>query len=351
MKRLYVMAAAIPLLAMVAAAQDDALRQQKLMAVQEDLAKQKLKAEFDAVASQMKVIGLSGTAMGPTVKGAPYSAVEVSESNQVLADGTRIHNENQTTVYRDSEGRVRRETPNQITIMDPVAGVSYFLNPKTQTATKGTLSIPVIFNRRVAGPGGENHVYVGGSTGETATFAVTASKDGATSVTVNGNPVDPSTIKMETRSFSINGAPVDEQTFALAQDKMKAAMAENKMKRLAVPVSDAELAFSTDAGGVLRSRITSPGKTEALGKQLIEGINADGTRFSTTLETGAIGNDRPIQMVNERWYSSELQTVIMTKHSDPRTGEELLRLTNISRTEPGADLFQVPANYQLQERK
>jgi hypothetical protein len=69
------------------------------------------------------------------------------------------------------------------------------------------------------------------------------------------------------------------------------------------------------------------------------------------LETGAIGNDRPIQMVNERWYSSELQTVVMTKHSDPRTGEEIFRLTNISRAEPGADLFLVPANYQLQERK
>jgi len=343
MKRLYVMAAAVPLLVQVAEEQDDVMRQ-KLMAAQD---MQKMKAELEALAGQMKVIGLSGAAMGQTVKGAPYSAVEVSENNQVLADGTRIHNENQTTVYRDSEGRVRRETPNQVTIMDPVAGVSYFLNPKTQTATKATLSMPVTFNRRVAGGGGslENHVYVGGTgtTSETATFEVRSDKDGTTSMTVNGKPVDPSTIGMETHTFTINGSTVDEQTFALAQDKMKAAMAKDKAK--------AELEFSTGAGGVLRSRITSPGKTEALGKQMIEGVNADGSRFSTTLETGAVGNDRPIQMVNERWYSSELQTVIMTKHSDPRTGEELFRLTNINRSEPGADLFQVPANYQLQERK
>jgi hypothetical protein len=342
MKRLYVMVAAVPLLALVAAAQDDVIRQKQ---AQEDLAKQKMRAEFEAVAGQMKVIGLSGAAMGPTVKGAPYSAVEVSESNQVLADGTRIHNENQTNVYRDSEGRVRRETPNQITIMDPVASVSYFLNPKTQTATKATLSIPMV--RRRVGPAGAEggvgggFIAAGGSTSENATFEVRSSKDGTTSVTVNGNPVDPSTIRMETRSFSINGTPVDEQAFALAQDKMKVTM--DKM--------NAELSVGAGSGGVLRSRITSPGKTEALGKQMIEGVNSDGTRFSTTLDTGAVGNDRPIQMINERWYSSELQTVVMTKHSDPRTGEEIFRLTNISRTEPGADLFQIPANYQLLDRK
>ena len=74
--------------------------------------------------------------MGKTVKGAPYSGVEVNESTQMLADGTRIHNESQTQVYRDSEGRMRRETPNEITIWDPVANASYVLNPKTQTARK-----------------------------------------------------------------------------------------------------------------------------------------------------------------------------------------------------------------------
>ena len=54
----------------------------------------------------------------------------------MLADGTRIHNESQTQVYRDSEGRMRRETPNEITIWDPVANASWVLNPKTQTARK-----------------------------------------------------------------------------------------------------------------------------------------------------------------------------------------------------------------------
>ena len=82
---------------------------------------------------QMKMVG---AVKGMTVKGAPYSAEEVNETNQMLADGTRIHREIRTTVYRDSEGRTRRETPDNITITDPVANVTYFLDPKTMTGQK-----------------------------------------------------------------------------------------------------------------------------------------------------------------------------------------------------------------------
>src|SRR5258707_5585285 len=80
------------------------------------------------VFAQLKVApNPSRMVMGPAVKGAPYSAEEVNESEQILGDGTRIHNENRTKIYRDGEGRVRRETPDQISISDPVAGVSYIL--------------------------------------------------------------------------------------------------------------------------------------------------------------------------------------------------------------------------------
>ena len=51
----------------------------------------------------------------------------------------------------------------------------------------------------------------------------------------------------------------------------------------------------------------------------------------------------------ESWYSDELQMVVMTKHSDPRTGDESFRVTNIRRGEPGAYLFQAPAGYQIAE--
>src|SRR3954447_16025229 len=123
MKKLYVIPAALGILAVSAVAQDEP------KVVAEKLAMEKM-------ANQVKVISLRSGVMGKPVKGAPYSGVEISESTQTLADGTRIHNETQRQVFRDSEGRLRRETPGEITIWDPVANTSYLLNPKTQTARK-----------------------------------------------------------------------------------------------------------------------------------------------------------------------------------------------------------------------
>src|ERR1035441_2323236 len=76
------------------------------------------------------------------------------------------------------------------------------------------------------------------------------------------------------------------------------------------------------------------------GTQNIEGVLSEGTRSTQTIPVGSIGNDREMQVVEERWYSSELKTTTMTKHSDPRTGEQIFRLTNIRRGEPSPDLFQ-----------
>ena len=68
-------------------------------------------------------------------------------------------------------------------------------------------------------------------------------------------------------------------------------------------------------------------------------------------ETGAVGNDRPITIVSERWFSPQLQTVMMTKQNDPRSGENVFRLSNVKLGEPDASLFQVPAGYQVIEGK
>jgi hypothetical protein len=76
---------------------------------------------------------------------------------------------------------------------------------------------------------------------------------------------------------------------------------------------------------------------------------AEGTRTTTTIPAGDLGNEQPIHIVDERWYSPELQVVVMTRHSDPRSGETTYRLTNISRTEPSAALFQVPSDYAVRD--
>jgi hypothetical protein len=68
-----------------------------------------------------------------------------------------------------------------------------------------------------------------------------------------------------------------------------------------------------------------------------------------TIPAGQIGNDRAIDIVSERWYSPELSTVVMSRRSDPRTGETVYKLTNIRRTEPGQQMFQPPVDYTVAE--
>jgi hypothetical protein len=89
--------------------------------------------------------------------------------------------------------------------------------------------------------------------------------------------------------------------------------------------------------------------TTSLGTQMINGVQAEGTRVTHTIPAGAIGNANPIVITNERWYSSELQTVVMIKRSDPRMGTTTFQLTNIQKQEPDASLFQVPADYTLKQ--
>jgi hypothetical protein len=89
--------------------------------------------------------------------------------------------------------------------------------------------------------------------------------------------------------------------------------------------------------------------TTTLGSQTINGVQAEGTRVTHTIPAGAIGNANPIVITSERWYSPELQTVILTKHSDPRMGETTFQLTNIQKEEPDPTLFQVPLDYTVRE--
>jgi TonB family protein len=236
---------------------------------------------------------------GKLVKGAPYSAEAVTETTQTLSDGNRIVNKSSTRLYRDSEGRTRREQtlrsigpfanagepPQTIFISDPVAQMSYVLDVRSHIARK----MPSYrFEVTVAAP----------------------SEDGKQPAQPGGPAPPTKPDRGETRDYVMTTTP--------------AAGAGYKVEYF---------------GGAKRT------KTESLGKQSIEGVEAEGTRMTVTIQAGEIGNVLPIDVVNERWYSPELQTVIMTKQSDPRFGETVYRLANIDRSEPDKSLFQVPADY------
>lgn len=282
MKRVYGLAAMGALFVLGATAQDDVTVQQMRVKV--------ALSDVENGLRQAKVMAIGGAVMGPAVKNAPYSAVEVTDSTQMLADGNRIHQEMQVPVYRDSEGRVRREnSPDRVMIWDPVANVSYMLDPKTQTARKLPLGMNVGYS--VAGGG------------------------------IGGGKV--------VRFFDGPGAPPPPPLPELAHTQVISGGGITTMQ-------------------MLRTDAKSAPKSESLGKQMIEGVNAEGTRLTSTLEAGAIGNDRPIQSVSENWYSPELQTLVKSVHTDPRTGEDTYQLTNINRAEPPSTLFQVPADYQIE---
>src|SRR5262249_9476243 len=84
---------------------------------------------------------------------------------------------------------------------------------------------------------------------------------------------------------------------------------------------------------------------EDLGQQTIEGVVATGTRLTTTIPAGAIGNEQPIKIVSEQWMSPDLKVIVLTKHSDPRTGDTTYRMLNIARSEQARSLFEVPPDY------
>lgn len=92
-----------------------------------------------------------------------------------------------------------------------------------------------------------------------------------------------------------------------------------------------------------------PSKTEDIGTQNMEGVLVKGTRTTMTIAAGSMGNDRDINVVTERWYSPELRMNIMTKRTDPRMGETVFQVTNLSRSNPDPSLFTPPADYQMKD--
>jgi hypothetical protein len=128
------------------------------------------------------------------------------------------------------------------------------------------------------------------------------------------------------------------------------------VERMPLPAAGSEKgrrSFADEAAGGSGTRQTHNRvqvTKESLGTQTIEGVVAEGTRITRTFAVGAIGNDKVIQAVTERWYSADLQTVVLLKRSDPWMGDSTVRLTNISRSEPASSLFAVPSDYAVKDR-
>jgi hypothetical protein len=99
-------------------------------------------------------------------------------------------------------------------------------------------------------------------------------------------------------------------------------------------------AQTTDPSGRTRT-------IEDLGSQSMEGVLARGHRITTVIPAGAEGNDAPITTVMETWFSQQIGMVVLSKNSDPRNGENVMRVTNIVIGDPDPGLFQPPPDYQV----
>jgi TonB family protein len=336
------------------------------------------------------------------VKGVPFSAEQVSEFSQPLADGNRIIRRASVMIYRDSQGRTRREAnpappqlaefvetqnlPKTIIINDPVEGATYVLEPRERIARRSRVGFAntsmTVLDRRsetggaltVAGVPAEaasagnvpRQIKVAGGVLQGSALkrvqpsyppvakAARASGPVQVQITVNekgevieamavsGHPLLREAALEAARQWQfkpteLGGAPVKVQgvltfNFTLGDDTNKDAEESTLPSKIALPAS---------------SRVQL--NQERLAKQVIEGVECLGTRIVQTIPAGQIGNERPLEIITERWYSPELQATVMTKQSDPRYGETVVRLASILRVEPDEYLFKVPAEFTIKD--
>lgn len=232
--------------------------------------------------------GIASNGLQPDgVTGQPFSAMQETETIQTLADGTHITQGVQKVMYyRDSLGRVRTErTP---------------LQPPGFADASQKLPVFIEIQDPV---GGYRYMF------------------DSNSRTVRRIPYGPLRAQVRNAAGG-NVASVIQQLPA------KIIPAQSTPRRIA---------------GGSQPEISN----ENLGSQTIEGLLVEGTRMTTTWPTGSIGNDRPVTSANERWFSRELGMEVLTKRSDLRTGDATMKLTNISRSEPDASLFQPPAGAEI----
>ena len=233
-----------------------------------------------------------GGVLGPLVNApnAPFCATVLTGRIQNLADGNRIQQTSSERICRDSKGRTRRE-------MDPssrVDGTSH--GPRLMT----TISDPI------------------------ANVAYTLNERQRTAwkhpmrIAASGSTV----IRTGDSKFTGNSS-----------------------------FSNFLLTPNPNSRVIINGKELKPPdfNVEDLGEDSINGFPAKGTRITRTIPAGEMGNEQPMKVVTERWFSETLKMTLRTKQSDPRMGDTLTELTNISTAEPDPSLFQVPADYTIED--
>jgi hypothetical protein len=228
--------------------------------------------------------------LGSAITRAPYYAEEEDEQVKTLADGTQTTQTSpRRKTWRDSQGRVRTERE-------------------------------FLFERRASLPDRVKLIEI-----DDPVERVRYVLDMARKVAYRTRATLPPPRPAATRSSA-------EQTAASA------------IKSMPVPVAPASAATSRLAGdpGVPRTA------KQNLGTQLIEGVAAEGSRLTITYPIGTDRYDRPVVTTQETWTSPDLHITVLTKSSDPRSGDYTTRVTHLVRAEPEPSVFLPPPDYEIQ---
>ena len=219
----------------------------------------------------------------PSIAGVPFTADATTELTQTLSDGNRIERRFSTSFARDGKGRTRSEQ--DVAMLGPLVVLHKGMNWSTN-----------------------------------AVHTTTAQQE-------------------QPPRFTVITDPVDGVTYTL-DERMKEARRNPSKAPTPQSLEIQKLNDKLLAG--VNSVIV-----ESLGTRQFEGISAEGTRITTTIQAGQIGNLNPINVVSERWFAKDLQMAVLITRRDPRSGDTVYRLTNIVRTEPPPDLFTVPSDYRI----
>jgi len=91
-----------------------------------------------------------------------------------------------------------------------------------------------------------------------------------------------------------------------------------------------------------------PGTTETdLGAQTMNGVELRGLRRERTISAQASGTGQPVVITDDFWYAPSLSIYLIIRHDDPRTGEQMVAVSEIDPHEPDARMFAVPEDYKV----
>jgi hypothetical protein len=241
------------------------------------------------------------TIMVPPRAGAPFSATVTFENQKLMPDGSIVSSRNVNLIGRDSRGRTHGETrmsvPEdthgdppliEVHIYDPQTRIQTVYEPASHIASRQLLpepqKVPIPSRPRVT----EEELYT---------------------TNMAGNRRD------EIIGFDGISFP-EEQALSHGYHSPK-------------------------------TPATHTVKIKKLGTKTLDNIKVKGTRRTLTIPAQATTIGTPITVVDECWYSKDLDMNVEFRHSDPRTGSRSITLTGFKREEPNPAFFEIPAGYKV----